>query len=122
MHVEGELVNVQSGKENPSSVIPVPVKILPVAVFVKISTVFVELFLRVNILQKTSMVPPVFGGLHENGVGFKFFDKFLGALSEHSGLVGSADQVNIFAIEAFSQVDKRGREAALSNINQCWSN
>ena len=80
---------------------------------VQIRAVLVHLLLRVNVLEKLGVVPPILVRLDHDCVGLDLFDQLLRSLCEHRRLVGSPDQVDILPIEALRQVDKRGLEARL---------
>lgn len=81
---------------------------------VKVLGVFVKLSLGVDILKTTGVVPPLGRGLHQHLVRLQFFNQLLGALSQHGRLVGSANQIHVFAVESLSQVDQGGLEAVVS--------
>jgi len=73
-----------------------------------------HLILRVHVLEKFGLGPPVLFSLNNNSVGFDFLNEFLSTLSQHGRLVHSTNKVNIFTIESLGQMDECGLEAVLT--------
>lgn len=115
--LEKSIVNCKSGEEDVLATSEVPSKVSSVGVLVEVGSVFVELFLRVDVLHSAGSGPPFRAGLHENVVGLQFLDELLGALGEHCRLVQSSHKVDILSIESLSQMDECCVEAVVSVSN-----
>lgn len=74
----------------------------------------VHLFLRVDIAQQTSVVPPLWRCLHEDSVRVDGFDQFLSSLSKHRRLVAGANQEDFLFIELLRQMQQSRLEDRVS--------
>ena len=68
------VVNSNTKKIKPSSVVPVVVNRPEVTVAIKFVRVFVQLLLRVDKAQDASVAPPFWGGLNKDGVRLELFN------------------------------------------------
>ncbi len=82
-------------------------------VTLEILSVCVELLLGINKLQHLCLRPPSLTCLHIHCIWLDLLNELLRSLCQHCALVHRADQVDLLAVEAFSEVDHGGLEAGL---------
>ena len=115
---ESQVVEAETSTGQPASLRLVEVSLLALAqITVQSVCVFVHLFLTLDVRHALGSFPPLRRGLHYHSVWLQFFDQFFGAGRQQSRLVARAYQVDILAIEAFSQVEQGRGEARFSKRN-----
>ena len=101
---EHEVVEAETKQGQPLAIAVVEIECAHVGPPVELGRVLVHLLLRVDVAHQLRIAPPLRRGLNKNLVGTELFDQFLRALSKHGRLVASADEVDILAVEALSEV------------------
>ena len=112
---ERQVVKTETSTRQPASLRLVEVAILALAqVPVQSVSVFVHLFLALDVGEALGRFPPLGRSLHDHSVGFDLFDQFLGSRRQQGRLIARANEVHILAIKAFGQVKQSRGEARFS--------
>ena len=111
---EHEVVETEAEHGQPLAIAIIVIEGAQVGPSVELRGVFVHLGLRVNVLHKASVAPPLRGCLDEDLVGAELFDQFLCSLGKHGRLIAGADEVDILTIESLGKVHQGCVEAVIT--------
>ena len=84
MEVKKPISHIHPCQEHPVTSALIKIDGLMSIVPVKKITIGFEFFLRINVLERASSLPPISIGLYKDTVRFQLLDQFLSALRKHS--------------------------------------
>lgn len=107
-------VDLHTCEENHLSEVPVEFNPTVVIMAGEIFQVGVKFFLRIDIANLLSLLPPIRARLHIHSFRSDFLNESLCSFGKHGALIHSSNEVDFFAFESFSEMDHGSFEAILT--------